>query len=109
MWYISVDVFTLDIETWKLILYVFIQIQSPVHQLTSILDFLVTIYSFLVFGGAGGGRGWRLSLQSVVCQIFMGLVQNFNKNICFGCSETAPTVARFLEFNILTCLGYAAL
>ena len=61
VWYISVDVFTLDIETWKLILYVFIQIQSPVHQLTSILDFLVTIYNFLCLGG------------EVLCQIFMGL------------------------------------
>ena len=50
-------------ETCKLILYVFIQIQSPVHQLTSILDFLVTIYSFLVFGGAGGAGGCRCSLS----------------------------------------------
>ena len=64
MSYISVDVFTLDIETWKLILYVFIQIQSPVHQLTSILDFLVTIYSFLVFGGAEG-----LAAAAAVCSV----------------------------------------
>ena len=64
MWYISVDVFTLDIETCKLILYVFIQIQSPVHQLTSILDFLVTIYSFLVFGGAEG-----LLAVAAVCSV----------------------------------------
>ena len=83
---------------------VVIQIHWAVNLLTLILNFLVTIYSFLCLGG------------EVLCQIFMGLSCEFQCEhlLWQPCDltsngQTSSNGRRFLEFNILTCLGYAAL